>query len=235
MRNRALACTMIISLSGCMAATAQVKGLVVFDNTRQGNATIKNRNIQTLSNDLGEFSIQAKAGDTLITVKEGFLNDTLAIVNAPYVIIRLRKGPLVLKEVDINSTLLTPEKKLAENKTAYKEIYRKGDKSHAIVITPLGVGVVIDKVWSAVSKEGADARRLQRTFVADYRNSIVDRRFSKPLVSRITGFTGEQLFNFMSKYRPDYGMVKNATDYEVSEYIKKCLKGRKPKVIVNGR
>jgi hypothetical protein len=212
-----------------------VKGMVIFDNNRQGNAAVKTKNIQTLSNDLGEFSIQAKAGDTLIAVKEGFLNDTLTITDAPYLIIRLRKSPLMLKEVDINSTLLTPEKKLDENKTAYKEIYRKGDKSHAIVITPLGVGVVIDKVWSAVSKEGADARRLQRTFVADYQNSIVDRRFSKALVGQVTGYSGERLFNFMSKYRPDYGMVKNATDYEVIQYIKKCLKGRKPKAIVNSR
>jgi hypothetical protein len=217
------------------AQVRQVKGMVTFDNNRQGNAVIKNRNIQALSNDLGEFSVQAKSGDTLITIKEGFLNDTLTITDVPYFIIRLRKSPLMLKEVDINGTLLTPEKKLAENKAAYKEIYRKGDKSNAIVITPLGVGVVIDKVWSAVSKEGHDARRLQRTFVADYQNSIVDRRFSKALVSQVTGYSGELLFNFMSKYRPDYDIVKNATDYEVIRYIKKCLKGRKPKAIVNSR
>ena len=225
---------LILCLSGSLFAEEQkhvVKGLVVFDNTRQGNVAIKNRHIQTSSTELGEFSISAQSGDTLITTKEGFLPDTLSITNASFFVIRLRKGPLILKEVAINSTLLTPEKILAENKTAYKEIYRKGDKSHAVVITPLGVGVVIDKVWSAVSKEGADARRLQRTFVADYQNSIIDKHFSKALVSRVTGYNGERLFNFMSKYRPGYQTVKNYTEYEMVQYIKKCLKGGKPKTI----
>jgi len=225
---------LILCLSGSLFAEAQehlVKGLVVFDNTRQGNVAIKNRHIQTSSTELGEFSISAQSGDTLITTKEGFLPDTLPITDASFFVIRLTKGPLILKEVAINSTLLTPEKILAENKTAYKEIYRKGDKSHAVVITPLGVGVVIDKVWSAVSKEGADARRLQRTFVADYQNSIIDKHFSKALVSRVTGYTGGRLFNFMSKYRPAYQTVKNFTEYEMVQYIKKCLKGGKPKTV----
>lgn len=235
MRNKAVVFTMINILAGYMAASAQVKGLVIFDNLRQGNAVIKNGNIQTLSNDLGEFYIPAKIGDTLISTKKGFLNDTLAVTDAPYIVIRLKKGALMLKEVDIHSTVLTPEKILTENKAAYKEIYRKGDKSNAIVITPLGVGVVIDKVWSAVSKEGADARRLQRTFIADYENSVIDKHFTKALVNKVTGYTGERLFNFMSKYRPEYKVVKNATDYELIQYIKKCLKGDKLKAISTSR
>lgn len=209
----------------CDAQDKKVTGLVIYNNERQGSAIIKRWGtpIKTISNDLGEFSITAKNGDTLITTKEGYENDTLAITGAAYFVIRLKKNPLLLKEVTINSTVLSPEKKLAENRTAYKEIYRKGDKSNMIVITPLGVGVVIDKVWSAVSKEGHDARRLQHIFIADYENSIIDRRFSTALVSRITGYSGERLFNFMSKYRPAYQKAKNATDYEMILYIKKCI------------
>lgn len=224
-RRLLICCLFCCATLFCYAQDKKVIGLVIYNNERQGSAIIKRpgTSTQVISNDLGEFSITAKNGDTLITTKEGYENDTSAVTGAAYFVIRLKKKTLLLKEVIINSTALTPEKKLAENKTTYKEIYRKGDKKNMIVITPLGIGVVIDKVWSAVSKEGHDARRLQRTFVADYKNSIIDRRFSTALVSRVTGYSGERLFNFMSKYRPAYQMAKNATDYEMIQYIKKCI------------
>lgn len=220
--------------AGVSGQERNITGLVTAGEARQSGAIILNKNstAHTLSNDIGEFLIRGKTGDILMITKDGYEKDTLPIAATPYLVIRLRKNPLMLKEVDINSTLLTPEKILTENKTAYKEIYRKGDKSNMVVITPLGVGVVIDKVWSAVSKEGADARRLQRTFNADYENSIIDKRFTKKLVTEITGYNGDRLFDFMSRYRPSYKMVKNATDYELIQYIKRCITANKIKTRV---
>lgn len=135
----------------------------------------------------------------------------------------------MLKEAVINSTALTPEKTLEENKTAYKEIFRKGDKSHAVVITPLGVGVVIDKVWSAVSKEGKDARKMQRRLTTDYKSAVVDRRFTKTLVGRITGYEGIRLDDFMVKYRPTFEMINKWNSYELIGYIKTKLMADKDK------
>jgi len=205
-----------------MAQASTISGLIAADNRRQNNALIKNltRHTQTVSNDIGEFSIHANAGDTLITSKADYINDTLVITPAPYYVIRLKTSPTMLKEVVVNSTALTPEKTLEENKTAYKEIYHKGDKSHAVVITPLGVGVVIDKVWSALSKEGKDARRMQRRLNTDYKSAVVDRRFTKNLVMRVTGYKGMRLDDFMVKYRPAFEMVNKWNNYELIEYIK---------------
>ena len=212
----------------CFNAVGQantISGLVTADGQRQGGAVIKNisTHAQTMSNDIGEFSIHAKAGDTIITSKPDYINDTLLVTLEPYCIIRIKKSPTMLKEVVINSTSLTPKKTLEENKAAYKEIYRKGDKSNMIVVTPLGVGVVVDKVWSAVSKEGKDARKMQRRLTTDYRSAIVDKRFTKTLVARATGYKGIRLDDFMVKYRPTFEMVNKWNNYELIEYIKAKL------------
>lgn len=213
------------------AQVVTISGLVTANDQRQNGAVIKNISIhtQTISNDIGEFNIRARTCDTIITSKSGYINDTLLVTPAPYYVIRFKRSPTMLKEVVINSTALTPEKTLEENKIAYKEIYRKGDKSHAVVITPLGVGVVIDKVWSAVSKEGKDARKMQRRLTTDYKSAVVDRRFTKTLVGRITGYEGIRLDDFMVKYRPTFEMINKWNSYELIGYIKTKLMADKDK------
>jgi hypothetical protein len=133
--KKAILFIIAFNLITCFYAIAQVRkiaGLVTCNNQRQSSAVIKNVNLhtQTISNDRGEFTIQAKAGDTLISSKEGYSKDTLPITDQPFFIIQFKKDPLMLKEVVINSTLITAEETYAENKKDYKEIYRKGDKSN---------------------------------------------------------------------------------------------------------
>jgi len=216
--------TIALSFLVCWNVTGQVRritGLVSINNERQSGAVIRNtsRRIQVTSNDIGEFSITAETGDTLITSKGDYMKDTLTVTNEPYFIILLKKSPTMLKEVTVNATALTPAKKLEENKKDYHEIYRIGDKSHMIV----GLGINVDKLWSAISREGNNARKLQRRFNTDYKSSIVDRRFNKALVGHITGYKGERLANFMDKCRPSFETVKKDTDYELIQYIKKKM------------
>ncbi|SHN33053.1 hypothetical protein [Mucilaginibacter sp. OK098] len=206
----------------CFYAIGQnrtIPGLVTFNAMRQSGVVIKNVNLHTqiISNDRGEFTIQAKAGDTLISSKEDYIKDTLLVTDQPFFIIQLKKNPLILKEVLIKSSPITIEETYAKNKKDYKEIYRIGDKSN--IIGPDN----IDKIWSAVCKEGNDARKLQRTLTSDYKSSLVNRRFTKTLVTRITGYKDTTLDNFMIKYRPTFKMVQKATDYDLIQYIKKKM------------
>ena len=213
-----IAFNFIISIN-ITAQLRTITGLVIYNNERKSNVIIKNisARTQTVSNDRGEFAIPAKTGDTLTASKEDYARDTLLATNQQSIIIQLSKKAPLLKEVTINSTPITAEKTLADNKREYKEIYRIGDKSN--IIGPDN----IDKIWSAVSKEGNDARRMQRRFNTDYKISIIDRRFNKALVGRITGYKGERLTSFMDKYRPSFEMINKANDYEIIRYIKKKM------------
>jgi hypothetical protein len=57
----------------------------------------------------------------------------------------------------------------------------------------------------------------------DYKSNVVNRRFTKNLVARITGYKGTILDNFMIKYRPAFEMIQKATDYGLIRYIKKKM------------
>jgi hypothetical protein len=221
----------LISQSHAIAQSRKIAGLVTFNNERQTSTVIKNisSHKQTISDEIGEFTLMAGNGDTLTISKQDFIKDTLLVTAQQYFIIQLKKTPLILKEVIVNSTALTPEQTLAQNKKEYKDIYFKGDKSHIIESIPIGfglglsIGINIDKLFSALSKEGKDARRLQRTLIKDYQSSIIDRKFSKAMVARLTGYKGDRLYSFMDKYRPTFQMASKATDYEMSQYVKKKL------------
>jgi len=138
------------------------------------------------------------------------------------IVIQLRKNPLQLKEVVINAKTITPASTYDANKKDYKEIYFKGDKSHIIEVEsgwPPGVAINVDKVYNALSKQGKDARRMQRTLANAYKNSLIDKRFN-PLAAKVTGYKGKQLNDFIADNRPTYEMISKASDYDITEYIK---------------
>jgi hypothetical protein len=172
------------------------------------------------------FSIAAEKGDTLVTIMLNYKTDTLVYNQQDELIIQLKQTSRMLKEVVVNDTLSTPLKIYDQNKKEYSDIYWKGDKSKMVSVsvgTIPGVGLNIDKLYSALSKQGHDARRLQRDFVQDYRTSVVDQRFNKTMVSKVTGYKGQKLDDFIVKYKPSYDYVIKATDYDLVQYIKRKM------------
>jgi len=210
------------------AQSGKIAGLVTAGDERQGSVSIRNISAQTIvySNYRGEFAIRAKKGDTLIAIKDGFINDTLTFQGESSIIINLKKQPTMLKEVTINGKVITPEATYAANKKEYKDIYWKGDKSHVLLVTPIGVGLDIDKLFSMVSKQGKDARRMQRSLTKDYYSQVVDTRFN-PLAARITGLKGRPLEDFISDNRPSYEMIARSSDYDIIQYIKRKMRVKK--------
>jgi CarboxypepD_reg-like domain len=215
----------------CIDAHAQnINGIVVSANERLSNAIIHNLKTgnRTASDMQGLFHIKANNGDTLITSLLSYKTDTLIAGNQDNIIIRLKSTSKVLREVVIKDSVLSPLKVYNNNKVEYKDIYWKGDKSHIFSIAPgigldVGITINIDKLYNALSKEGKDARRLQRELTSDYKNSVVDERFNKTLVAEVTGFKGDELSDFIVKYRPTYEFASKASKYDIIQYIKAKL------------
>lgn len=213
-----------------------ITGIVTAQNQRLSNAYISNvrTNTRTMSSDKGEFNILAKSGDTLITYKMNYTNDTLVVNSEFYLNIKLKQSSIALKEVKITASF---KKSAAEtfklNKWEYREIYRKGDKSNMVVITPFGIGLSVDKIYNALSKEGRDARRLQKNLIVNYRNGIVDERFTKKLVTGITGYQDEKLTTFMEKNQPSFDQITKYSDYELIQYIKQKFADENNKIRKN--
>lgn len=182
-------------------------------------------NQYALSDKQGAFSILVHIGDTLRFSKVGYKTFVQVIADIKPMYIELEDNFIVLDEVNITAKGLTSQQTLMLRKKEYRTIYLKGDNKRIVQLSPMGLGITIsiNRLFSALSKEGKDARRLQRIFVKDYENSIVDQRFSKELVRKITGLKGKLLDDFIMEHRPSYEMITKASDYEIITYIKERM------------
>jgi hypothetical protein len=212
---------LFILILNAVCATAQMRGIVSCNNERISSATIKdiNSGLQVNSNERGEFTLKSNPGDTLTIIKDGFIKDTILVSGQSSLIAELRKLPLTLKEVEINGTVSSPAAVYQANKKYYKLIYFWGDNKGIFLSGSL---VNIDKLNNALGRRGHQARRLQRTFTTDYKNSIIDQRFN-PLAARITGYKGSQLEEFIDNNRPTYDTLVKLSDYDIIKYIRKKM------------
>jgi hypothetical protein len=61
---------------------------------------------------------------------------------------------------------------------------------------------------------------FQKRLVEDEHDKFIDHRFTRYIVKKITGLTGDAEDSFMFRFRPSYEFTKVATDYEFFDYIK---------------
>ena len=61
---------------------------------------------------------------------------------------------------------------------------------------------------------------FQKRLLEDEEDKFVDHRFTRYIVKKITGLTGDAADSFMFRFRPSYEFTKIATDYEFYDYIK---------------
>jgi uncharacterized ubiquitin-like protein YukD len=216
----------ILITANRMAYGQSKYGLIISNSKRLSGAIIRNTNSHKLSvsNNNGEFSLTVNTGDTVLTSYVGFKTDTLIFNNQNSLLITLYPSPNLLSEVVIRDNPINPLLKLRRNQEEYKQIYRIGDNKNIVSVFGGagfgGIGISIDKLYSALSREGRNARRLQRALVTDYKADVIDARFTKSLVTKITGYKGQQLDSFMIENRPAYEFIKNAPDYDLIEYIR---------------
>ncbi len=198
---------------------------VVFDRDtkiRLTRVSILNTRTQIAfyNNTKGEFKTNAQTGDVLIARLEGYRSDTVKVGQANDIIFYLRRNSIRLKEVVIKDTVQSPSKRLKEIQEDYKDIYRLGNSSDIFTIGGGGgAGLSIDALYSAFSKEGKDARKLQKILDRDYKELVIDYRFTPALVQQATGLNGSRLRDFMQQYRPTYNFVLEANDYELVRFI----------------
>ncbi|GAB3925405.1 hypothetical protein [Mucilaginibacter myungsuensis] len=218
----------LVSVMVLFANTAfsqRIPGIVLVDKKPVIGATIRDLNAKfsVISDKDGKFAAKFKEGDSILTSYVGSKTDTTIFKGQPSLAIRLEPESNVLKQVVIKDHKLSPLEKLKNKQEEYRQIYRKGNDR---ILTSVGFGfaVSIDGIYSALSKEGKDARRLQKVFVKDYESSVVDSRFTKSLVAETTGYQGKQLDTFYFDTRPDYQFIKSASDYDIIQYIQKKAK-----------
>ncbi|MFD0748742.1 hypothetical protein ACFQZS_01225 [Mucilaginibacter calamicampi] len=196
----------LLLLLSVSAAYAQdyLKGKVIDSGTDKGlsDVFIKNvtKNKITISEADGKFEIQGSVGNLLIFSSSGYLSDTLVVIDAQSLNIRLKVNPALLKEVNINSS------KSFDPHTEYPEIYTK---SKVYILSPSTI----------FSKEAKNARRLKKYFAQEEKEREIDRAFSIAYVSSLIPIRGNELQTFMAMYRPTYDFIQRTSGPTLAAYI----------------
>lgn len=205
------------------AAQKVIQGIVFDRQTKQRIAKVY---IYNTGNDAGgfvnlrgEFDIHASPGDILVAAVQGYYPDTLVVADKDVVLFNMERSSIWIDEVSVIARR-SPEEQLLENKRAYSTAYSKGTTGSIFSVGPTGSGLSIDALYTLISREGKNARRLQEIIERDYRESVIDYRFTPELVRHITGLSGEKLTDFMREYRPSYYFVLSANDYNLAFYIR---------------
>lgn len=221
-----LAFTLIFSFS--FAALAQQEesiGGIIFDydtKFRINKVSISNLRTQksVFNNNKGEFFINVKKGDILISTLMGYKIDTLLYAGQTTILIYLKRRAIPLPEVVFKDSVLSAKDKYEETKKAFNQVNRLGNNKDLLNINQNGVGLGINAIWSAFSKEGKNARKLMETMERDYENAFIDQVFTKDLITKTTGLRGDKLLIFMINFRPSYNFIIRANQYDVGSYIK---------------
>jgi hypothetical protein len=208
------------------AQNTSINGIVIGKGGYLSDARIINANsgIRTISGVRGEFSIKVKTGDTLFTYLIGFVNDTTIIHSQNSLVINLKAKVINLKEVIVRDNKTSPLKNYNQAKTDYNVAYKRGDNSNMLIVSPVGVGINIDALFSTFSKQGKNGRKLKREIREEYEEEVIDQKFNARIVENITSYKGDELIRFMDKYRPTFEFICKKSEIEVILYIKKCLK-----------
>jgi len=222
-------CLLLVSLKGLAQDTSTVSGIVFDKDNRDRIASVNIRNITNNTADYnnlkGTFKIIAHPGDMVIFTRVDYLPDTVRIKDYKEIAVYMQRKAIQLNEVTVHDTLLSPEKRYEATKNDYTKVY--GSLAYRdFLSTPSsgGAGLSIDAIWNSLSRSGRNAEKLRGIIDNDYHQNVIDYRFSRTAVGRITGLQGERLTDFMTKYRPGYYLVLTQTDYEFVSMIRANLR-----------
>jgi len=222
----------LISLLSCSvllyAQTKPVQGIVIDKETKQRLAKVYIYNIRTgdglYNTTKGEFSTFAIPGDTLVAALSGYGVDTMVFKGQPAIYFQLKTLGIRLRDVVIQRQRLTPQQLYEKNVQEYRYQTMKGSSKDLLNLGNGGVGLGIDAIYNLLSKQGRNARHLQKVLEKDYREDLIDYRFNANLVRQVLGIKDDELTDFMQQYRPTYQFVLDATDYSFNQFIKNAYK-----------
>lgn len=209
---------------GAFAQKHNVQGFVVDKDSKQRLAKVYIYNGSSdegiYNNPKGEFAIQASVGDTIFAVLQGYALDTLIIHNEKAVYFQLKSLGIALKEVSITGNKLTPRQQHEKSLKDYKYALDRGKAKDLLNLSTRGVGLGIDAIYNLLSREGKNARHLQKILERDYKEALIDYRFRPDYVKRVLHIGDYEAADFMSQYRPTYQFILTASDYAMIVYLK---------------
>jgi len=221
--------TVLITACRLFAQDKPVQGIVFDMDSKQRLTRVYIYNTRTgdgfYNTTKGEFKTTARTGDVLVAALQGYGVDTISIKSESTLLFYLRRNSIQLQEVVVRDSMKTPAGQLKQAQEEYNTIYSKGAVKDVFTTGGSngggGAGLSINALYNLLSKEGKNARLLQKIIERDYRDAMIEYRFTRTLLNNVTGLSGVQLTDFKQQYKPGYYFILEANDYELIKYIQK--------------
>lgn len=172
------------------------------------------------NNTKGEFATNAKVGDTLYAALEGYAMDTAVYRGQSALIFQLRSLGIRLKEVNIYGKVKTPQEQYEARQKGFKYQLDKASAKDLLNLNQGKVGIGIDAIYNLLSREGKNARQLQKILEKDYKEEVIDYRFRPDYVKSLVAIKDDELDDFLTQYRPTYQFVLTANEYAFVRFVK---------------
>jgi hypothetical protein len=106
--------------------------------------------------------------------------------------------------------------------------YKKPNPIGSINVSPTGVGMDPNEIINMFRfKRNRQLASFQRRLIQEEEDKYIDFRYNSRFVSELTGLKGEELKQFMRKYRPPYDFVVITNNLELGYYVQQCYKKEK--------
>ena len=219
-----LLCVFFLNAFTLFAQQKTVQGFVVDRENKLRLAKVYIYNASTdeglYNNTKGEFTASVKLGDTVFAALSGYGMDTIVYRGQSALIFQLRSLGIKLKEVSIYGKGKSPQETYRSKLSEYKYQLDKGSSKDLLNLGSGGVGLGIDAIYNLLSREGKNARQLQKILEKDYKEEVIDYRYRPNYVMSLVDIKEGDLQDFMQQYRPTYQFVLNASEYAFIQFIK---------------
>lgn len=215
---------------GAIAQTQFKVGFIKDSSTEQplAGVLVTNQNNRKIvhTDDKGFFRIEAYNGQILFFDKENYHFDTLrysTMVTSDTVTILLARLANVLAGVTVTARGLTKyQQDSIKRRIDFESVAGPKGQTISKANSGAGVGINLDPL---LKKSDRSKRKAYNTFDEIEKTNYVDYRFSRDLVGGFTGLKGDELSDFIEKYRPGYDWLRAHTgDDEVFFYVNEKLK-----------
>jgi len=208
-------------------AQYKVKG-TVFDSSRlyriQAVTVMSTGGGFAITDSVGHYQIGVGEKDSVWFSYLGKSTPKYAVLKMPDITqfdIALQLKSVVMEEVKVRSRSYRMDS--IQNRTDYAKVfnYRKVSLGTMTSIGPGGAAFDLDEIIRLFQfRKNKSMLRFQQRLLEQEREKYVDHRFNKGLIKRLTTLDGEQLDQFILKYRPSYEFAIGTNDYDFQLYIK---------------
>ena len=226
----------LICVACCFNASAQqISGQLIDADSRAPiiYATVSSSIEKTRTDIAGHFTVKIARNDTIKIDAAGYNQYMVPVKDLQStrsMTIVMQKTLQMLKEVMVYSNRNRVRDSI-NNRQQYAGIFNyKPDKIKDAFTTPPAnvpfafVTIDLGKLIDALNKKNDPAYKRQQLLIRDEQNDYIRSRYSKQLITRVTGLKGDSLQLFTDRYYPVFTLLKKMSDYDLVIYLKQKLK-----------